>query len=154
MEKNVRSKDSLQSRGVPNHQQECKGVQRYNQYFLHMGLLSHDYKPHNIHTQRDHLHCIYHMQVQNKQNRINIRRYQNILYASEHLPNVLHTSEPLPNILHKLEPCLIYYMHQNHCLMYYIHQNLCILHTSEPLPNVLHISEPLPNVYVVLGSYK
>ncbi len=32
--------------GVPNHQQEYKGVQKYNQHFLHVWLLSHDNKPH------------------------------------------------------------------------------------------------------------
>ncbi len=48
-----------------------------NQHFLHMGLLSHDNKLHNICTQRDHLKCTPHVQVQNKQNSIDIRRHKN-----------------------------------------------------------------------------
>ncbi len=43
-------KKSYSPLNVPNHHQECKGIQRYDQHFLHMGLLSHNNKPHNIRT--------------------------------------------------------------------------------------------------------
>ncbi len=49
-------------------------MQRHDQQFLHMGLLSHDNKPHNIHMERDHLHCLFHRQVQIIQDRIDIKR--------------------------------------------------------------------------------
>ncbi len=42
-------------RGVLNHQLACKGVQRHNQLFLHMELLSHDNKPRSMHTLCDQL---------------------------------------------------------------------------------------------------
>lgn len=43
--KNLKS----QSTNIHNHQKESKGVQRHNQeHFLHMGLQSHENKPHNI----------------------------------------------------------------------------------------------------------
>ncbi len=41
-------KKSYSPLGVPNRHQECKGMQRHDQYFLHMELLSYDNKPHNI----------------------------------------------------------------------------------------------------------
>ncbi len=34
--------------GIPNRHQECKGMQKHDQHFLHMGLISHDNKLHNI----------------------------------------------------------------------------------------------------------
>ncbi len=49
-EKALGSKDSSSSMGIPNHQQGCKGVQRPDNHFLHMGLVSHNSKPHNTST--------------------------------------------------------------------------------------------------------
>ncbi len=43
-------KKSHSSLGILNRHQECKGMQRHDQHFLHMGLLSHDNKPHSICT--------------------------------------------------------------------------------------------------------
>ncbi len=33
--------------GFPNRHQGCKGIQRHEQRFLQIGLVSHDNKPHN-----------------------------------------------------------------------------------------------------------
>ncbi len=42
--------DGFFSRGILSHQQECKEVQRYNQQFSNMRLLSHNNQPHIICT--------------------------------------------------------------------------------------------------------
>ncbi len=44
----LHSKDRSYSRGSLNNQQECKGMQRHNQHFIHIRLLSCDNKPHNV----------------------------------------------------------------------------------------------------------
>ncbi len=48
-ENKLGSKDRPQFKGVPNHQQECKGLRRQNKHFLHVGLPQYN-KAHNIRT--------------------------------------------------------------------------------------------------------
>ncbi len=50
-EKHQGVKKSHSPQGVPNRHQDCKSVQRNDQHFLHMGLLSHNNKPHMIDRQ-------------------------------------------------------------------------------------------------------